>query len=259
MVGPDLPLESAITGLSGVLFDAGNTLIYMPRSAEEILQDLCLQIGISISLDSACGAYLESERYYTEHALGYTGDQGIFWHRYHGAALHYLGIDDPGGEKAAFLSHGFGVPDVWQAYPEAAAVCERLRAMGLRLGVVSNGPVTVRDLLSHAGLLSFFDVVITSQGVGVEKPAPRIFEVALEALGLQAGHALFVGDLYEVDVLGARTAGIKAALIDRAGVARAALDCPVLRSLDEVIPLAQELSATSSQISAEGDGLTADG
>lgn len=227
------------------MFDAGNTLIHMPRSAEDILQDLCHQIGISISLDTARAAYRESERFYVEHAMGYTGDQGAFWHRYHGAALRHLGIDDPRGERAAFLSHAFGLPGVWQAYPEAAGVCEQLRSMGLRLGVVSNGPVTVRDLLSQTGLLSFFDVVITSQGVnvpfgtftGVEKPSPRIFEVALEALGVQAGHALFVGDLYEVDVLGARSAGMQAALIDRTGAMRATLDCPVLHSLDEVIPV----------------------
>ena len=261
MVGPDPPplMGGVVAGLSAVLFDAGNTLIYMPQSAEEILRDLCRQIGIPVSLDDARGAYLESERFYSEHALGHTGDQGEFWRRYHGAALRNLRIDDPGGEKAAFLSHGFGLPGVWRAYPEAAAVCERLRSSGLRLGVVSNGPVTVRDLLSQAGLLSFFDVVITSQGVGVEKPDPRIFEAALDTLGIQAGHALFVGDLYEVDVLGARSAGLKAALIDRESAGQVTRDCVVLRSLDEVIPLIQELSAISSQPSAEDDELIADG
>ena len=260
MVGPDLPSgENVVVGLSSVLFDAGNTLIYMPRSAEEILQDLCHQMSISISLDRARAGYLESERYYAEHALGYTGDQGAFWHQYHGAALRYMGIDDPNGEKAAFLSHGFGLPGIWQAYPEASAVCERLRSMGLRLGVVSNGPVTVRDLLYHAGLLSFFDVVVTSQGVGVEKPDPRIFDAALDALGVQANRALFVGDLYEVDVLGGRSAGLRTALIDRAGVAQPAIGCPVLRSLDEVIPLTRELSAINSQLPDEDDELRADG
>jgi putative hydrolase of the HAD superfamily len=223
--------------LRAVLFDAGNTLIYMPRSAPEILKDLCSQLGLPISMDDARGAYRESERYYMEHSLGYTGDQGAFWHRYHGAALHYLGVDDPEEERAAFLSHGFGRSGVWQPYPDSAPVCTRLRAMGLRLGVVSNGPVTVRDLLQQAGLLAFFDVVITSQGVGIEKPDRRIFGAALDALGIQPAMALFVGDLYEVDVVGARSGGLKAALIDREGSAPAALDCPVLRSLDEVLHL----------------------
>ncbi len=230
-------MQKAVARLSGVLFDAGNTLIYMPRPPEEILQEVCQQMGVAISLDRARGACLESERYYVEHALGYTGDQATFWHQYHGAALRYMGIEDPSGEKAAFLSHGFGLPGVWQAYPEAATVCGQLRSMGLRLGVVSNGPVTVRDLLYQAGLLSFFDVVITSQGVGVEKPDSRIFKAALEALRVQAGRTLFVGDLYEVDVLGARSAGMTAALIDREYTGTATRDCVVLRSLDEVIPL----------------------
>jgi putative hydrolase of the HAD superfamily len=223
--------------LRAVLFDAGNTLIHMPRSAGEILQDLCAEIGLSIPIEDARRAYMESERYYVDHYLGYAGDQGAFWLSYHGAALSYLGVDDPRGEKAAFLSHGFGQPGVWQAYPEAARVCEQLRARGLKLGVVSNGPVTVRDLLAHAKLLPFFDVVIASQAVGVEKPDPRIFRVALEAMDVRAGEALFVGDLYEVDVLGARSAGLKAAMIDRDRAGQDPRDCPVLRSLDEVISL----------------------
>lgn len=234
--GASLPRDGA-TQVDAVLFDAGDTLIYMPRSAEEILQELCLQMGVPVSLEDARGAYRESERYYIEHYLHHGGDQGAFWHGYHGAALRHLGIDDPTGERASFLSHGFGVPGVWQPYPEAHGVCTDIRAMGLKLGVVSNGPVTLTDLLSHAGLLPFFDVVITSQAVGIQKPDSRIFQAALDALGVLPARALFVGDLYEVDVLGARSAGLKAALIERETAAPAPRDCPVLHSLADVIPL----------------------
>ncbi len=219
-----------------VLFDAGNTLIYMPRTPEEILRDLCGQLGSAIELEQARGACRQSEHYYVRHYLGYTGDQGEFWHRYHGEALRYLGIQDPTGEKAAFLSHGFGRAGVWQPYPEAAGVCRRLQSMGLKLGVVSNGSVTVSDLLSQAGLLPFFPVVVASQSVGIQKPDPRIFQVALERLEVEPDEALYVGDLYEVDVLGARAAGVAAVLIDREG-AGGDRDCPVIRSLESLVPL----------------------
>lgn len=219
-----------------VLFDAGNTLIYMPRRPEEILQELCAQIGEAIGLEEAREACRQSERYYSQNYRGYTGDQGEFWHRYHGEALRYLGIEDPKGEKAAFLSHGFGREGVWQPYPEAEEVCRRLRETGFRLGVVSNGSITVSDLLSQAGLLPFLEVVISSQAAGVQKPDPRIFAVALDRMGVSAGEALYVGDLYEVDVLGARGAGLDAVLIDRERVWRD-LDCPVIRSLEELLPL----------------------
>ncbi|HEX2988192.1 MAG TPA: HAD family hydrolase [Chloroflexota bacterium] len=219
-----------------VLFDAGNTLIYMPQTAEDILMALCHQLGAPIDLEAARGAYHRSESYYARNYLGYSGEQGAFWHAYHGEALRYLGIDDPDGRKAAFLSHSFGRAGVWQAYPEAERVCSTLRAMGVRLGVVSNGPVTVSDLLTQAGLIPFFETVIASQAMGIQKPDPRIFREALGRMGLRPNDALFGGDLYDVDVVGARSAGLRAVLIDRDGH-EGESDCPTIRTLDELIPL----------------------
>jgi putative hydrolase of the HAD superfamily len=223
-------------GLRAVIFDAGDTLIRMPRRREEILIDLCLQLGESIPLDRASEACHWSERYYVRNYLGDAGDRSEFWRRYHGEALRYLGIEDPSGEKADLLSHGFGRAGVWTAFPEAAGVCGRLKALGLKLAVVSNGPDTVVQLLSQAGLLPFFDAVITSQTAGIEKPDPRIFALALGRLNVSPGDALFAGDLYEVDVLGARSAGMAAVLIDRRD-SPDARDCPVIRSLDQLIPM----------------------
>jgi putative hydrolase of the HAD superfamily len=224
--------------LEAILFDAGNTLIYMPRRPEEILQELCTGLGYNIGLEEAREACRRSERYYARHYLGYNGDQGEFWHRYHAEALRHLAIEDPTGEKAAYLSHGFGREGVWQAYPEAAGVCQRLRAAGLRLGVVSNGSVTVADLLSQAGLLSLFEVVIASQSLGIQKPDPRIFASAVGKLAVEPRRTLYVGDLYEVDVLGARAAGLHAVLIDREG-GSGGRDCPVIGDLRELIPLVE--------------------
>jgi REG-2-like HAD superfamily hydrolase len=221
--------------LRAVLFDAGNTLIHMPRAAEEVFTDLCLAFGASVSPEQAWTACRAAESYYADHYLTYAGDQGAFWHSYHSAALASIGIDDADGSKARALSHGFGRAGIWQAYPEAASVCERLKAAGLRLAVISNGSVTVRNLLDQAGLLHHFELVIASQDLGIQKPDPRIFQAALAALGVEAGEAVYVGDLYEVDVAGAREAGMGAVLIDRQGAS--AHDCPTITTLDELIPL----------------------
>jgi len=89
----------------------------------------------------------------------------------------------------------------------------RLRAAGIRLGVVSNSDGRVEEALEAADLLRYFDVVLDSALVGVEKPDPAIFRAALEALDVRPDEALFVGDLYEVDVVGARAAGMTAVLL----------------------------------------------
>lgn len=224
------------TGYRAVVFDAGNTLIYISTRPAEILRDLCGQMGFSITLERAQEACAQSERFFAAHYLTHRGDQNRFWNRYHGAALEYLGVPDVTGERAALLSHGFSESEEWSAFPESASVCRALRSLGLKLGVVSNGPLEVSDLLSGAGLRDFFDVVLTSQQAGVEKPDPRIFHACLAALGVPAGECLFVGDLYDVDVVGARGAGMDAVLIDRGGVG-GARDCPVIRNLNELFPL----------------------
>ena len=93
------------------------------------------------------------------------------------------------------------------------AALERLRTAGLRLGVVSNSDGRVEAALAAAGLRDCFEVVIDSALFGSEKPDPAIFRAALETLGVAPDEALYVGDLYEVDVVGARAAGIEGILL----------------------------------------------
>src|SRR5260221_11532235 len=65
------------------------------------------------------------------------------------------------------------------------------------------------------GLEKFFDVIIDSQVVGVEKPNPKIFQLALDALNIPPDEAMYAGDIYAIDMLGARAAGIPGKLIDQ--------------------------------------------
>ena len=78
-----------------------------------------------------------------------------------------------------------------------------------------------------------FEFVIDSGEVGVEKPDPRIFQIALDRMGVTAADALYVGDLYEVDVVGARAAGLDVVLLDPYGV-HADRDVRRSRSLEEL-------------------------
>lgn len=86
-----------------------------------------------------------------------------------------------------------------------------------RLGLVSNFaiPECVWRLLNKFGLKGFFDVVLVSGEINKRKPSPKIFERALKALSLIASEAVFVGDMLDLDVKGAKNVGMKAVLIKR--------------------------------------------
>jgi len=86
---------------------------------------------------------------------------------------------------------------------------------GHRLGVVSNAEGQVARDLDNAGYRDLFEIVVDSHVVGVEKPDPAIFQIAIEKMKVRPEATIFVGDVPSVDVAGARAAGITPILLDR--------------------------------------------
>jgi putative hydrolase of the HAD superfamily len=105
--------------------------------------------------------------------------------------------------------------NLWEHVPaNTVPALERLAAGGRRLAVVSNSNGTVRAKLERLGLARFFETIVDSQEEGVEKPDPRIFAIALDRMGARPEATVHVGDLYHVDIVGARAADLRAVLID---------------------------------------------
>jgi putative hydrolase of the HAD superfamily len=124
--------------------------------------------------------------------------------------------------------------NLWEDVPAGVApALERLRALGLKLAVVSNTNGTLRTLLGRVGLAARIDLVVDSFEEGVEKPDPLLFRIALDKTGARAESTIHVGDLYHVDVVGARAAGLRAVLLDVDDLSPDC-DCPRVRSLDEL-------------------------
>ena len=119
---------------------------------------------------------------------------------------------------------------VMPGVPEAL---ERLQRQGLMLAVISNSDGTCAQSLEEAGLLRYLNFVIDSAEVGVEKPDPRIFEIALARCAADPRRTLYIGDLYHADVVGARGAGLHALLLDPYGD-WPEMDCERARDLAEV-------------------------
>lgn len=101
-----------------------------------------------------------------------------------------------------------------------------------RLAMISNSDGRAEALTIQHGLRDYLEFVIDSHHVGVEKPDPRIFALALERLGLAPNECVYVGDVYSIDVVGATSAGLRAILLDRTLAPRE--NCVIAPSLTDL-------------------------
>ncbi len=202
--------------MRAVMFDAGNTLLHLDypwlaAEARRLRRDFAPAPG---DLGRAA-ARVGRTGWPTRDGAG----RAIpFFQGYFGAIAAQVGLGSEQAVSFAAAAREENLTDprgLWRlCAPGAAATLASLAAKGLLIGVVSNADGRVESQLAAAGLRDNLLVVVDSHLTGVEKPDPRIFHLALEQLGVNAQDALFVGDLFDVDILGARTAGLHALLYD---------------------------------------------
>jgi putative hydrolase of the HAD superfamily len=142
--------------------------------------------------------------------------EGHVWESYFDTIIRRCGVEDGSvGTVGATLRDAHERDHMWTWVQEGAPeALTRVRQLGYRIGVVSNADGRVEALLAQVGLTPYVEFVIDSHTVGVAKPDPRIFAMGAERLGLAPERCLYVGDLYAVDVLGARAAGLQPLLLD---------------------------------------------
>lgn len=208
---------SARPPLEGVICDAGGTLIRL--DFEWMAEDLARH-GFATDPATLRRAEIAGRRAYdaSTAAAARPGARGDV-RAYFGGTLAAAGLPEPMRAPAAerFLvreqDHG-----LWCRPMEGArAALDALEAMGLRLAVVSNSDGRAERHLDRAGMMRGIEFVVDSHLVGIEKPDPAIFAVALGRLGTPPGRTLFVGDIRSVDEAGARAAGMPFVLLDPLG------------------------------------------
>jgi putative hydrolase of the HAD superfamily len=114
-----------------------------------------------------------------------------------------------------------------------------LRDRSFKLGVISNFDSRLFGILDGFGITQFFDPIIISTQAGAAKPEGAIFVRALSRLGLRAEEASHVGDSLHADIVGAHAAGLLPVLVDRRGTEKDAAHYHRIRSLAELLTLAQ--------------------
>jgi putative hydrolase of the HAD superfamily len=172
------------------------------------------------------------------------------WHAYNRAYAWECGVDGDGLDAALdVLLEEFGRGGVWtRVIPGSRAALRELYDLGVGLAVVSNADGTVEAQLLADGICQVgpgpgvpVARVVDSAVVGISKPDPAIFELALDAVGVDAAHTVFVGDMPPVDVRGARAAGVAPILVDPYDL-HTDVGCPRVRSLAEVPTLIRSWS-----------------
>jgi putative hydrolase of the HAD superfamily len=223
--------------LRALLFDAGNTLLQMNYAA--IAGHLASRGRVVAAHEVADAEQRARVRLDDDLATGSSTESTDTHGRYLRYVLLQLGITaEEEVQDVARWRRGYNVPiGLWnEADPEASVALARAKAAGLIVGVISNSNGMARSILEKTGLAGHLDFVIDSGIVGVEKPDPRIFHLALEHARVPAAAACYVGDLYSVDVVGARRAGLDAVLLDPHGY-WGPRDCALARGVDDAVRL----------------------
>jgi putative hydrolase of the HAD superfamily len=172
--------------------------------------DYCRRIGIS-SREALWGSFIGNDPSLTQLRDWVTAYRNRSWT----GALYDFGIDDHA--LAAELAEFFVVDRNRRhvVFPEAERVLRDLKR-NFRLALITNGAPDIQgNKIRGSNLGGFFDTVIISGDIGFGKPDPRIFQLALERLGVAAHEAVMIGDSLGRDIAGARDAGIRTIWINR--------------------------------------------
>lgn len=218
-----------------VFLDAGGVLVHpgWPRISAALARH-----GVEVTADVLAAADPRA-RYDIDEAaiIGATTDRTRGW-LYFEKVLAHAGVplSDATGRALEELREYHRSDNLWEHVPdEVVPTLDALRQRGLTLVVVSNANGRLGRLFERLGLTSYVDFMLDSHEWGVEKPDPRLFHLALEQSGAEANETVHVGDLYHVDVAGARVAGLRGAvLVDAAGLYPNA-DCPRIPSVSHLM------------------------
>ncbi len=200
--------------LLNLLLDAGGTLVFpnFRRIADEFARD-----GVTVDPAHLAAAEARVRFEIDRPEIIRSTDDADRWAQYMGNLCRAAGVANLPVDAFARLKQYHDTENLWEDVPQDVPPALELLARDFRLGIVSNANGTVRRKFERLGLAHRFEVIVDSQEEGIEKPDPRLFRVALRRMKVRADETAYVGDLFHVDVAGARAAGLHAILLDPHG------------------------------------------
>lgn len=223
-----------------VLFDFDGTLVFHRPDTSDVISAFCADIGQPLSAEAERQGRRTRHYYFIdplirEKLAGLAN--GEFWLHFNRHMLESLNIQGDLDLLTAQLTSRFHNLEMSYHCPEPGCqILAELGARGYRLGLVTNRGSVERfhDLLDELDLRPYFDLVLASGEVGIQKPDPAIFAAALERINARAEASIYVGDNYWADVIGARRAGLTPILLDPNRLFPEA-DCHILEQLADLL------------------------
>lgn len=231
-------------GIRAILYDLDGTLRFNQPSGREFFADRALELGLPITpADRLRNArwehyYWASSEEVRHDRLNYP-DGKSFWQNYGIRQLQTLGASEEqaqvlGPRISEYMEEFYRPDDI--LLPDTHATLTALREAGYILGVVSNREEPFGDYLEKLGIGKYFHFLLAAGEVDSWKPNREIFEHALFRAGIQSHEAVYVGDNFYADVIGASNAGLKPVLIDVHGVFENP-GCPVIQSHEQILTI----------------------
>jgi len=205
-----------LTGLKAVAFDLDSTLCEYTLSVEEVLRAALLRAGLEADvlgdLSVAAGRYASS---WGEVQENLQATERIRLHIFEQLLTNCASDAD-----ATQLSDAYGEVRGETGIRPFDGARELLHDLKEHypLGLLTNGPSDIQwEKVRSLGFGDLFDAIVVAGDVGIYKPDPRVFEILLDRLGVDASATLFVGDNLELDIVGAHRSGMRTAWIRRNG------------------------------------------
>jgi HAD superfamily hydrolase (TIGR01549 family) len=215
-----------------IFFDVGNTLLFPNRA--KMLEPIPREKHPTLEKWQELERRTKQE--FDQGLMSGKVDHG-FWWTFHTHLLEELKAEDD-QVRDALVANTQKSANWDQILPGTREVLDRLRGR-YPMAVISNADGKIDEVLTRCGISGCFASITDSGNVGHEKPHRAIFDAALGEMKADASESLYVGDVYSVDYVGARNAGMQAVLFDVAGAYRQR-EFPRVESLTELKDLLQK-------------------
>ncbi len=201
-----------------IFFDLDRTLWDFDQNSHEALSQIFehLELGNVIANKRAFISDYKriNEQMWSEYRKGQLAKEELRVGRFL-RALNKYGIEDFNLAESYSTAYIALCPHLTLLFPNTIETLEDLKSRGKKLHIITNGFSEVQHVkLQKSGLIDFFDVVICSDTIGVNKPEPKIFLEAIAQAGADARTSAMIGDHLETDVLGANQVGMQGILFD---------------------------------------------